>query len=166
MEQLAIPEECFVPISQLVGNPDRDEEAIRGCLDWLMSTHGCSSGVVPYVKRLFAEFGRCEAWDRSHALLYLYGMHGEGGWTLADAEFIGLYDHAITDYHVLWDRGWAVYLLVPRELVPKVWKCSYGGRPKFWDKEGSLLFQSVYSEDGHVLTREQRRQALESAGAI
>ena len=137
---------------------------MRGCLDWLIGTHKCDPAVVPYVRRLFSEFERNEAWDRSHALLHLCGMHGEGGWTLADAEYIGLYDHTITDYHVLWDRGWAIYLLVPRELVPKVWKCGYGGEPKFWDREGNLLFQSIYSANGHVLTRDERRQALAERG--
>ncbi len=43
-------------------------------------------------------------------------------------------------------------------------KCGYGGLPKFWDKEGNLLYQSVYMHDGKILTREERRAAL--AGGV
>ena len=159
MEQLTIPESFFAPLSELAGEGER-EKAERECLDWLMRTHGCSPEVVPYAKRLFAEFDRAEAWNRSHPLLNLYGVHGADGWSLSDAEYIGLYDHSITDHHVLWDRGWAISMQVPRELVPKVWRCGYGGRPRFFDRDGHVLFESVYSVDGKPLTQDERRQAL------
>ena len=159
--QLQIPESFFVPVSQLTRAIAREvranDKAVYDCIAWLVGVHGCSYEVTPHVERLFMEFNRGEAWSRSHALLNICGMDG---WSLSDAEYIGLYDHTITDYHVLWDRGWAITMLVPRELVPKVWKCSYGGKPKFWDRYGNLLFQSVYSLDGKPLTQDERRAAL------
>ena len=164
MKQLSIPDHYFVPLSQLrraiVNEVHGREKAEHDCVAWLIGVHGCSHEVVPYVERLFREFRRGEAWDRSHALINIFGMHGIDGWSLADAEYIGLYDHTITDHHILWDRGWAISMLVPRELVPKIWKCGYGGRPKFWDRDGNLIFQSVYSVDGKPLTQDERRAAL------
>lgn len=166
MEQLAIPDSYFAPVSELAHQASELEESERHCIDWLLNTHGCSSAVVPYVKRLFSEFSRSEAWDRAHTLLNICGVHGADGWSLADAEYIGLFDHTIPDYHILWDRGWAITMQVPRELVPKVWRCSYGGRPKFYDHDGSLLFESVYSSGRDVLTTEERRKMLESEGRL
>ena len=162
MEQLKIPEICFEPFGEVAAAIAKEaHERLKtehDCICWLMGEHGCGIGVIPYVERLFREFGRVEAWDRANALSHL--EHSDG-WSLEDAEYIGIYDHTISDYHVLWDRSWAISMLVPKELVPKVWKCGYGGKPKFWDREGNLLFQSVYSVDGHVLTRDERREALE-----
>lgn len=170
MEQLQIPSSFFVPVSELAKqaaqSADASEGAERDCIAWLTHTHSCSAAVVPYVKRLFAEFDRSEAYSRAHALLYLHGACGEDGFNLSDAEYIGLYDHDIDDYHVLWDRGWAMYMLVPRALVPKVWRCGYGGSPKFYDRDGNVIFQSVYSVDGRPLTRDERRRKLESEGLI
>ena len=31
-------------------------------------------------------------------------------------------------------------------------------------RDGTLLYQSIYCVDGHVLTRDERRQALDKAG--
>lgn len=168
MEQLAIPDTCYVPLSQLRRTIDKElrrrSKAEHECIAWLIGAHGCSYEVLPYVERLFREFNRVEAWNRAHVLDKLTGAHCVDGWSIDDAEYIGLYDHTITDYHVLWDRGWAIAMLVPRELVPKVCGCDYGSRPKFWDRNGNLLFQSVYCVDGHILTKEERRQALAEAG--
>lgn len=166
MEQLAIPDSYFAPVSELAHQASELEESERHCIDWLLNTHGCSSAVVPYVKRLFSEFSRSEAWDRAHLLLNLCGVRGENGWSLADADYVGLYDHTIPDYHILWDRGWAITMQVPRELVPKVWRCSYGGRPKFYDQDLHVIFESIFSTDGKPLTREQRRKMLESEGRL
>jgi len=163
MEQLAIPDSYFAPVSELASQESKLEESERHCIDWLLNTHGCSSAVVPYVKRLFAEFSRIRAWDLAHVLV---NLQMADGWSIADAEYIGLFDHTIPDYHILWDRGWAIHMLVPRELVPKVWRCSYGNRPKFYDHDGSLLFESVYSSGRDVLTTEERRKMLESEGRL
>ena len=152
MQQLEIPLLSFVPRSS--------DDPARSCLDWLINTHGCTPYVEPYVARLFNEFGRSEAQDRSVVFPELCGPRQVEGWCLVDAEYIGIYDHCITDYHVIWDRHWAIEMLVPKELVPRVWKCGYGGLPKFWDKEGNLLYQSVYVRDGKILTHEERRAAL------
>lgn len=165
MEQLEIPNLFFVPIDQL----EREEREhasqigarMRHLIDWLIETHRCDRSVVPHVERLCREFGRCEAEDRAKSLITLCECDG---WSLDDAELLGIYDHTITDYHVIWDRAWAIRMLVPKELVPKVWKCGYGGKPKFWDRGGTLLYQSIYCVDGHVLTRDERRQALDKAG--
>lgn len=164
MEQLAFPNLFPAPIGELARAVSREvqalEKAEHDCISWLVGTHGCVFEVAPYVHRLHREFGRSEAFDRAKVLVNICGMHHMDGWGLEDAEYIGLYDHAITDYHVLWDRGWAISMLVPRELVPKVWKCGYGGRPKFWDRDGNLLFQSVYSVNGKPLTWDERRAVL------
>lgn len=164
MEQLAFPNLFPAPIGELARAVSREvqalEKAEHDCISWLVGTHGCGFEVVPYVHRLFREFGRGEAFDRAKVLVNICGMHHMDGWGLEDAEYIGLYDHTITDYHVLWDRGWAISMLVPRELVPKVWKCGYGGKPKFWGRDGNLLFQSIYSVDGKPLTWDERRVAL------
>ena len=164
MQQLAIPDHYFVPLSQLARAIDKElrsrDKAEHDCIAWLIGAHGCSYEVVPYVERLFREFNRVEAWNRAHVLDKLTGAHCVDGWSIDDAEYIGLYDHTITDYHVLWDRGWAIAMLVPRELVQRVWRCDYGSKPKFWCRDGILLFQSVYSVDGKPLTQDERRAAL------
>ena len=163
MEQLAIPDSFFAPVSELASRESELEESERHCIDWLLNTHGCSSAVVPYVKRLFAEFSNIRAWDLAHVLV---NLQMADGWGIADVEYIGLFDHTIPDYHILWDRGWAIHMLVPRELVPKVWRCSYGNRHKFYDHEGNLLFESVYSSGRDGLTTEERRKMLESEGRL
>lgn len=150
--QLEIPDLLFAP-------QDYDDDPAGMCIEWLCDVRGCTDEVRPYVMRLFAEFPRCEAFDRAKAFTHLCGDCAEVGWTLADAKLLGVYDHYIS-YHTLWDRCWAIHMLVPRELVPQVWKCGYGNRPKFFDAGGGLLFESVYSRDGHVLTRDERRAAL------
>ena len=163
MEQLAIPDSYFAPVSEIASQESELEKAERDCLDWLLNTHGCSSDVVPQVKRMFAEFSRIRAWDLAHVLV---NLQMADGWSIADAEYIGLFDHTIPDYHILWDRGWAIHMLVPRELVPKVWRCSYGNRPKFYDRDLHVIFESICSVDGKPLTREQRRKMLESEGRL
>lgn len=163
MEQLAIPDSFFAPVSEIASQESELEESERHCIDWLLNTHGCSSAVVPQVKRLFAEFSRIRAWDLAHVLV---NLQMADGWSIADAEYIGLFDHTIPDYHILWDRGWAIHMLVPRELVPKVWRCSYGGRPKFYDRDLHVIFESIFSIDGKLLTRGQRRKMLESEGRL
>lgn len=157
MEQLAIPKTFFEP-------PSESDDPCRMCLDWLTDKMGCSPFIEPYVTRLFEEFGRMEAYDRAKVLKALDGRLRVDGWGLDDAEYIGVFDHGIDDYHVLWDRSWAIRMCVSRELVPKVWKCGYGDAPLFWDRDGCLLFQSVYSVEGHVLSTEERRQELAKAG--
>ena len=166
MEQLAFPDLCLAPIEQ-IAREEREQASqvgarVRSIFDWLVRTHRCDEGVMPYVERLCREFGRSEAVDRAKALVTLCMADG---WGPQDAELVGVFDHGI-DYHVLWDRDWAIKMLVPRELVPRVWKCGYGGEPKFWDREGNLLFQSVYSADGHVLSADERMRALKEAGAL
>lgn len=167
MEQLAITDLCFTPISQLAReereHADMVGARLRNLADWLIGTHRCTEDVMPHVERLCREFGRAEAEDRAKCLLAVCTTEG---WRAEDAEYVGVYDHGITDYHVLWDRAWAIRMLVPRELVPKVWKCGYGGKPKFWDRDGTLLFQSVYCVDGHVLTSDERLRALTEMGAL
>lgn len=167
MEQLEIPFPLFSLARQVKEAVNAMEEAEHDCICWLMGVHGLDSGVTPYVRRLFREFGRAEAWDRARVLRHLAGTEG---WCLEDAEYIGIFDHSINDYHVLWDRGWAIRMLCPRELVPKVWRCSYGGSPMFYDRDGAMVFQSVYSANGHPLSMEERRMELERsrtrAGAI
>lgn len=167
MEQLSFPDLFPVPLDHLARTMANEvrmrSRSEHDCISWLVGTHGCGFEVVQYVERLYREFWRGEAFDRAKVLTSICGAHGEDGWTLADAEYIGLYDHTI-DYHVLWDRGWAIHMLAPRELVPRIWKCGYGGSPKFWDRDGTLLFQSVYSVDGHVISGEERREALRRAG--
>ena len=164
MEQLAIPDLFFVPIDQLEREEHEHASKIgarmRHMIDWLITTHRCDRSIVPYVERLCREFG-AEAENRVTCLIALCTVDG---WGLEDAESVGVYDHTITDYHIIWDRAWAIRMLVPKELVPKVWKCGYGGKPKFWDRGGTLLYQSIYCVDGHVLTRDERRQALDKAG--
>ena len=150
MQQLEIP--------LLFVTPKSEDDPVDSCLDWF-KTHGCAHCVEPYIARLFNEFGRSEAWSRSAIFSELCGPRQVDGWCLDDAELLGVYDHSV-DYHVIWDRHWALQMLVPREFVPKVWKCGYGGLPKFWDKEGNLLYQSVYMHDGKILTREERKAAL------
>ena len=166
MEQLAFPDLHLTSIEQLAQQEHeraKDMDArMKWLIEWLIKTHRCTRDIVPYVERLYREFSMAEAPDRAKALITL--SHDEE-WSLWDAKLMGIYDHSV-DYHVLWNRSWAIQMLVPMELVPKVWKCSYGGQPKFCDREGNLLFQSIYSANGHVLTREERRKALEEAGAL
>lgn len=161
MEQLAIPEECYVPVSQIISYDREVDAAMRWLVEWLIETHHCDRAIRSHVERLYREFDRARAMDRAKGLIALCTVDG---WSLEDAEYMGVYDHSITDYHVIWDRAWAIRMLVPRELVPKVWKCGYGGRPKFWDRDGKLLFQSIYTANSHVLTTEERRQALAERG--
>ena len=162
MEQLAIPESFFVPVSQIVQEEHEYASKIgarlRHLIDWLVGTRHCSRDVVPYVERICREFDRSEACDRVKGLIPL--CSNDEDWSLEDAEILGIYDHSIS-YRVVWDRAWAIKMLVPKQLVPQVHRCSYGGRPKFYDKDGKLLFQSVYSVNGQILTPDQRRQALE-----
>ena len=166
MEQLAISESCFVSLDQLAleehEHASRTVARIKYLASWLIETHRCDQSVMPYVERLCREFGRTEAEDRAKGLIAVCTTEG---WGPEDAECIGVYDHSITDHHIIWDRAWAIRMLAPKELVPKVWKCGYGGSPKFWARDGTLLFQSVYSAGGHVLSREERRKALDKAGA-
>ena len=154
IEQLSIPG-LFGPAER---KPAQSPE--ESCIDWLMRVHDCSESVIPYVKRLFENFPRAQAWDRAKVLTSLCGKHKRQGWSLADAEYIDLFSTSIVDYHVLWDRSWAIQMLVPRELVPKVWNCSFGGEPEFYDSEGNLLFKSIYSVNGKVLTDDERSTAL------
>lgn len=167
MEQLQIPAEFFVPVEQLAQEAAKHAVRVDSRLShlcrWLIVTHRCDPSIKGYVERLCREFDRIDVENRVKALIALCTTDG---WGLEDAEYVGVFDHAITDYHVLWDRAWAIRMLVPRELVPKVRKCGYGGSPKFWDREGNLLFQSIYSKDGRVLTPEERRQALKEAGVL
>jgi len=163
MQQLSIPDDIYVPLAQ-IEQGEAEAASTMGArlanlLDWLIDTHHCGRDVIPYAERLCREFGRVEAEDRVKGLLAL--CDPDGDWSLADADYMGIYDHAITDHHVIWDRAWAIRMLVPRELVPKVWKCGYGATPKFFDSEGSLLFESIYTKDGRCLSREVRRRLLE-----
>lgn len=161
-EQLEIPQLFMPKVTFEKGSCDG---SAADCLHWLMNTMRCSPDVEPYVTRLFDEFGRVEAYDRAHILPSLCGLEQHGDWSLADAEYVGLYDHEISDHHVIWDRHWAINMHVPRELVPKVWKCGYGGLPKFFSKGGELLFQSVYIVDGKIVAHDERTRYLaEMAG--
>ena len=153
MEQLTIPD--------LFGAPTQSGKTPEECcIDWLLNTRHCKRSVVPIVHRLFESFGNIRGWERSKVLTSLSGPSRLEGWSLDDAEYIGLFDTSITDYHVLWDRNWAMLMQVPRELVPLVFRCKYGGRPKFYDRDGNLLFTSIFTDNGHMLTHEERKKAL------
>lgn len=153
MQQLTIP-----GLFDAAAPDDKSPE--QACIDWLCGTHGCASDVAPHVHRLFETFSRSEAFNRSSLLQVLSGRCQKEGWSLSDAEFVGLYDKGITDYHVIWDRRWAIVMLMPKELVPRVQRCSYGGNPKFYDKDGALLYEGAYLDHGIILTDEERRQAM------
>lgn len=150
-EQLSIPG-LFEQRKQAQSPEDK-------CIAWLLNHRGCTESAIPYVKRLFELFPH-GAWDRAKVLPTLCGKSREEGWSLDDAEYIGLFSTSIDDYHVLWDRDWAIKMQVPRALVPKVWRCEYGGSPEFYDRDGNLLFTSIYSISGKVLTDDERRTAL------
>ena len=129
------------------------------CHAWMVRHFECTEASRSYVERLFKEFGRVEGYDRSKVIQKLDGKHRVDGWSLDDAEYIGLFDHA-TDYHALWDRAWAIVMCAPRELVPKIQTCSYGGEPEFYDADGNLIFKSIYSRGGRILTTDERRALL------
>ena len=164
LSQIEIPG-LFSPMAPSVACViERRDKAEHDTLCSLLSI-GYGHNVAPYVRRLFDTFDVTEAINRSALFKVLGGAHGMDGWSIEDAEYVGLYDRSIYDYHVIWDRKWAIYLQVPRMLVPKVWKCSYGSPARFYDRDGALLFTSVYTRDGKILTHDERRQALaEMAG--
>ena len=146
--QLEIPG-LFAPPQDVSSKASDREKLERHCIDWLISVHKCGQDVVRYVNRLFNEFDRLEAFERAKVLVNINGSRCDG-WNMGDAEYIGAFDHDIDDYHVIWDRGWAISNGAPREIVPKVWSCTYGGTPKFFDRDGNLLFESVYLRDGKL----------------
>ena len=76
------------------------------CTEWLLNTRGCSDYAVPIIARLFAEFGR-GGFDRAKALPHLCGDSQVEGLSIYDAERLGFFDSSI-DYHLLWDRLWAM----------------------------------------------------------
>lgn len=165
MEQMAFPDLHLTPVEQLEAEAKERDRAFSARLsnltDWLINVHGCDRHIKEYAERLCREFGRVEAEDRAKGLVALCGyFDGGDGWTLEDADYIGIYDHSIHDHHIIWDRAWAIRMQVPRELVPKVYDCSYGGKPKFYDRDGNVIFTSVYVVNGQILTPEQRRAAL------
>jgi hypothetical protein len=86
------------------------------CVEWLVDVRGCTDAVVPYVRRLYAEFKRVEAFDRAKSLIALDGDGLCGDWSLADVDVLGVYDHA-ADYHVCWDRAWAAEKGLARDRV-------------------------------------------------
>ena len=162
---MSFPDLYLTPVEQLeaeaLERASVYSERLAKLTDWLIDVHGCDAAIKDYAERLCREFGRCEAEDRAKGLVTLCGaFESENGWSLADAEYIGIFDHSISDHHVIWDRSWAIHMQVPKSLVPKVYGCSYGGRPKFYDREGNVLFTSIYTQDGLILTQEQRRAAL------
>ena len=131
----------------------------QGCHEWLQDHFGVGREAYPHIQRLFDEFGCVEGFDRAKAITRLDGTHQCDGWSLADVDYIGTFDHSI-NYHTLLDRAWAIAMQVPREMVPQVWRCEYGGEPRFYDKDGNLLFTSVYLRGGHIVTHEERRAIL------
>ena len=145
--------------------PTHSGRSVDGCLEWLMGTLGCTDEVIPYVERLFSEFDAADAFSRSAILPSLCGTHRVDGWGLEDAEQIGVFDHDLPSYHVIWDRHWAISMLVPKGLVPKVFYCDYG-KCRFYGADHALLFTSRYAKDGRILTDEERRQAIAELGVV
>lgn len=84
------------------------EACCEFCMDWLCKYYDCSRDeITPLVERLYNEFSRWEAFERSKVLKDCHGKHQIHGWSLQDAvDVCGIFDHSI-DYHTCWDRAWA-----------------------------------------------------------
>lgn len=67
MEQLAIPEECYVPVSQIVAYDREVDAAMRWLIEWLIETHHCDRAIRSHVERL----RRMTETDRRKALVYM-----------------------------------------------------------------------------------------------
>ena len=118
--------------------PEKDE-VVSDFMDWATKRHGCDDTLLPYVERLYDEFGRFGVWDRGKGLLKLAGTHKADGFSLDDIDVLGIYDASL-DYHVVWDRGWAAYAGVDKQLIPKIACCDYNLKsPRFFDEDGVLV---------------------------
>jgi hypothetical protein len=107
------------------------------CVEWLVDVRGCTDAVVPYVRRLYEEFERGEAFDRASALIDLNGDGRRGDWSLADVDVLGVYDHTV-DYHVCWDRAWAAEKGLARDRVRHLVEWDYS-------KDGPVFDDEIYS---------------------
>ena len=118
--------------------PEKDE-VVKDFMKWAKKRHGCDDAILPYVERLYDEFGRFGVWDRGKALLRLNGTHMVDGYLLDDVDILGIYDTSL-DYHTVWDRGWAAYAGVDKSTVPQIAYCEYNNKsPRFFDTNGELI---------------------------
>ena len=90
----------------LFGEAPRDP--FDGWLRWLTDTWGCrETDVLAPLRRLFREFPAHEAGSRCKVLQHFFWRHAKPAFAEVDPAETGVYD-PVTDYHVAWDRCWAV----------------------------------------------------------
>ena len=118
--------------------PERDE-VVSDFMGWAKKRHGCDDTLLPYVERLYDEFGRFGVWDRGKGLLRLAGAHKVKGYSLDDVDLLGMFDASL-NYHTVWDRGWGIHAGVDKSLVPLIEYCEYNNKsPKFFDRFGKVI---------------------------
>lgn len=103
------------------------------CFDWLRETHGVGDAGIDMARRLFAEFGQ-EAFERCKAIPALDGKRRADGFTLADADLLGVFD-ASMDYHAVWDRAWAARQGLPKRDIVRLVRWDYGAEHPTFEEE-------------------------------
>jgi hypothetical protein len=122
--------------------PEKEPEkydVVSDFMNWAKKCHGCDDTILPYVERLYDEFGKFGVFDRGKGLLNLAGTHKVDGYSLDDVDVLGVYDASL-DYHTVWDRGWAAYAGVDKAMLPQIAYCKYNTKsPMFFDADGELV---------------------------
>lgn len=134
--QLSFIDALFAP------KPPKREEVMAYWRDWLLHVRKVNVDAMPLFDRLLETFERGEAFERSKCLDVLSGVRAVGGWTLEDADALGLFDTRI-DYHTCWDRAQAARDGCPKPLVGRIYKnaCWRLGHHEFVDSEGKLVWR-------------------------
>jgi hypothetical protein len=108
---------------------------------------GVTDAARPVFERLLEEFGQNEAFERSKCLDVLDGVCRCDGWSLGDADVLGLFDHTL-HYHVCWDRAFAVRHGAPHEVVSRIHKCvDFNLRNhRYADESGVVIWEEAFAK--------------------
>ena len=117
----------------------------RRFLNWAHDIHGCGSEIDSIVGRLFDTMP--DPFERGKALVMAYKHEKFDRQVLDD---LGLFDASL-DYHVCWDRAWALSHGVPSALISDIQRCDHNSKaPGFFDRLGERIqmVQQTLDEEG------------------
>lgn len=108
---------------------------------------GITEAARPVFDRLLARFGTSEAFERSKCLEVMDGFKRREGWSIDDADALGLFDGGIS-YQVCWARAAAANVGASPEVAARVEsQTDYcWGRWAFEDGSGKVVWRQGGTE--------------------
>ncbi len=111
----------------------RREGEFEGFLRWAFDVWHCDRRIEPVARKVFDEMD--DPFDRGKALVHVCSL---GRYDEREVEALGLFEE--DDYHVCWDRAYAIGTGIPVKDAARV-QCykPHSSKPRFYDAEGNLV---------------------------